>query len=1019
MNARPSSSMPPAHPDTTTTLGSTMLQFTGERFLPEVEGQIELEHLHRYLIARRLVRGKSVLDIASGEGYGSVLLAAQAASVIGVDISREAVDHARVRYAAVSNLRFLVGDCADIPLKAASVDVVVSFETIEHHARHEEMLAEIKRVLRPDGLLVISSPDRYNYSLATGYENEYHVKELYRHEFEALLARHFKHTSLLGQRVAYGSIVLPEGRGGFVSFRKNGASVEESAGIVAPVYLIALASDSRLPQVHGGLFDSPLEQSDLVVEIQRRLAERDGQVVGLTNAVAARDIEVAELRGKLDGLGSALAIREDELARERAALQLRNGAYAELEGVNGQLRREIADLNQSITLLQAVIGDRVRERDERAQAYADLVRRHEELAAASTHRDALLHELQGRLQGLAAEAEASRAELSRLRELAVAKDAELRAGEAARAELRRRVEALAVEGERGRAELESLGTQVSIQDAALRAREVTISQVNEQLSAVRATLRSAEAERDGLRAGLDERSAEAASLQQALANAGVAHRAVDVELARVNAMLGESQKQLDQIFRSKSWRMTKAVRFLGRVSRGEWASVAGSLRRYLGLVRTPQRAEGGQRNEPSAPVAVQPLTRVTEHADVPVHVPSLVPAGAVEDAPAARRRVLLVSYYCPSRSHAGGLRVLDIYALIKRRMPEVELHLYTHRRPSIDWSDADVERVFDRVFWSPHEELSAAGLEALAGSLPRYDTIDLQFHQAAFDLEGFRRHGARIVFTPMESLARFLFLQIRSSYATSPRLKVRELARSFRAVAEEVLFCFKADEVICVSRSDAAFLRMVTCLRSVKYLETGVSDIEFGDGAVAAIQPRRFDDTAPTLLYVAYFGSQTNVDALHWFLDRVHPILRRRVGGYRLQVVGRGDLSRFASFAGVDVELVGEVPRLAPYIASARVGIAPALGGSGFRGKINQYALFGVPSVVSPISAKGLAYRHGEDVLIGAAPEDFAAHCELLLTDRERNEQIGAAARATCLARYSWDAKWPQIEQLYSLAEVR
>jgi ubiquinone/menaquinone biosynthesis C-methylase UbiE len=126
------------------------LEWTGERYLPGVRGEIELEHLHRYALARELARGKSVLDIACGEGYGADLLAAVAAQVIGVDLSEEVVEHARRKYGNRRNVQFRLGSCSAIPVGDASVDLVVSFETIEHHADHDEMMQEIKRVFDPE-----------------------------------------------------------------------------------------------------------------------------------------------------------------------------------------------------------------------------------------------------------------------------------------------------------------------------------------------------------------------------------------------------------------------------------------------------------------------------------------------------------------------------------------------------------------------------------------------------------------------------------------------------------------------------------------------------------------------------------------------------------------------------------------------------------------------------------------------------------------------------------------------------
>ncbi|MDH5699723.1 MAG: class I SAM-dependent methyltransferase, partial [Nitrospirota bacterium] len=154
------------------------LPWTGERFVPGVIGDIELEHLHRYYLARELAIGKDVLDIASGEGYGSALLAEVARTVVGVDASEEVIRYASERYQR-SNVQFKHGVCRHIPLPDASVDLIVSFETIEHHDEHHEMMREFVRVLRPDGLVLISSPDKAEYSDRPQFANAFHVKELY------------------------------------------------------------------------------------------------------------------------------------------------------------------------------------------------------------------------------------------------------------------------------------------------------------------------------------------------------------------------------------------------------------------------------------------------------------------------------------------------------------------------------------------------------------------------------------------------------------------------------------------------------------------------------------------------------------------------------------------------------------------------------------------------------------------------------------------------------------------------
>jgi glycosyltransferase involved in cell wall biosynthesis len=128
-------------------------------------------------------------------------------------------------------------------------------------------------------------------------------------------------------------------------------------------------------------------------------------------------------------------------------------------------------------------------------------------------------------------------------------------------------------------------------------------------------------------------------------------------------------------------------------------------------------------------------------------------------------------------------------------------------------------------------------------------------------------------------------------------------------------------------------------------------------------------------------------------------------------------LSSFKKFLDSSVDLVGEVPEIAPYISEARVGIAPALGGSGFRGKVNQYAVLGVPCVVSPIGLKGLAYTDEKNVCVAETANDFADDCIRLLTNLEFNDRVATAARQLCLGRYSWQSKWPQIRKVYGMKE--
>ena len=218
--------------------------FTGERFLPGARGEIWYEHWHRYHFAAALVAGKEVLDVACGAGYGSALLAQKCRRVTGIDISADAIAHAKVRYGAVASLEFRQGDCAALPFPDASFDAVVSFETIEHIEAPERFLDEIGRVLRPEGLLILSSPNRPEYSERRGFTNPYHVRELDRTELAALLGPRFPHARWFGQRMSFFSVVWPEQRAGEGEvFELSEATPEDaSPGHARPLYFIVAAS---------------------------------------------------------------------------------------------------------------------------------------------------------------------------------------------------------------------------------------------------------------------------------------------------------------------------------------------------------------------------------------------------------------------------------------------------------------------------------------------------------------------------------------------------------------------------------------------------------------------------------------------------------------------------------------------------------------------------------------------------------------------------------------------------------
>ena len=137
------------------------LEWTGEQVIPEEmwrDPRDLIAHLSRYIFCLRYCQNKVVLDCASGAGYGTMMLSWVASQVTGVDINSDCITYAEAHYATPRNM-FVKGDARKLPADNGTMDCVVSFETIEHMLRPEEFMAEIYRVLKPEGMLICSAPE--------------------------------------------------------------------------------------------------------------------------------------------------------------------------------------------------------------------------------------------------------------------------------------------------------------------------------------------------------------------------------------------------------------------------------------------------------------------------------------------------------------------------------------------------------------------------------------------------------------------------------------------------------------------------------------------------------------------------------------------------------------------------------------------------------------------------------------------------------------------------------------------
>jgi O-antigen biosynthesis protein len=308
-----------------------LIDWTGERCVPWApDPPVIYEHYHRYLFASALVRGRNVLDLASGEGFGAALLAESALSVTGVDIEDQAIEHSRGNYSA-ENLEFRVADARELSaFEPGSFGAVVAFELIEHLAEHDQLLAAIERVLTPDGILIISTPDRTAYSDDRDFQNPFHVRELTSEELLSMLRSRFANVRAWGQRLANGSTIWPFGAaasdveaGQRFIIERDGDDWRQASGIQA-MYAIAVASNGPIPHTPPSSW----------------LVDASDELVHLAERARASELAIGDQLGSVQ---RELLTAGDMLANERRLVAVMEDRAAGDDQTIVKLQSELAD----------------------------------------------------------------------------------------------------------------------------------------------------------------------------------------------------------------------------------------------------------------------------------------------------------------------------------------------------------------------------------------------------------------------------------------------------------------------------------------------------------------------------------------------------------------------------------------------------------------------------------------------------------------------------------------------------
>ena len=384
---------------------SPLLEWTGERYLPWLEeAAIGYEHLHRYAYATQFVRGKKVLDLACGEGYGSYLLARSAESVVGIDIDENAIKHARNKYIK-QNLEFKIGSATEVPIASEHLfDVAVCFEALEHIEDHLKLLSEVKRLLTPDGVFVVSTPNKTVYTDEPQFNNPFHVHELYFDELRELFETHFKKVKFLGQRIYCNSNIWPVFPGAdskvveYVIDRNPREFVFVENEKRMPLYFIAIASDAdciieERSSVLVDVSDALLQQKDRQIASHAREQERLGQkaarfsetIQAQQQALEEKENQLAQitterkrLTGEIAQLQTTARSQQETLTQLQSTVQSQQETLTQLQSTVRSQQEVLAEKEKEVKLL---VAERERLGEESSQLQANLQTREQYIRA--------------------------------------------------------------------------------------------------------------------------------------------------------------------------------------------------------------------------------------------------------------------------------------------------------------------------------------------------------------------------------------------------------------------------------------------------------------------------------------------------------------------------------------------------------------------------------------------------------------------------------------------------------------
>lgn len=372
------------------------LDFSGKEKYSAVEATI---HLNRYAMARPYVAGKRVLDVASGEGYGSFLLRRWGAeSVEGIDVDEQTVETA-TRLFGGDGVHYQCHTAEQLPFEDHTFDVVCSFETIEHLDHPELFLQEIRRVLKPGGNIILSCPNDPYYYKPGEPGNPFHKKQYTYFDFKQLVEKY------LGQRVRY---YLAYALNGFVNLPIEESTLPPEGGEESPlptdmmemfnykdaVQAVCVSGERYLNHWNANYFvgiwgpnnstsiNASIFPRETFIEIKDEDEEFLREVARLKEDFEKHTAQEAEYARQLEETKAVFKQREEDYKQQLEA----GKAYIEHIKEEAARQAHVADLEQQRTsmMLELVNKEKDMMQQSYARDYAELTRLREQYNQLST-----------------------------------------------------------------------------------------------------------------------------------------------------------------------------------------------------------------------------------------------------------------------------------------------------------------------------------------------------------------------------------------------------------------------------------------------------------------------------------------------------------------------------------------------------------------------------------------------------------------------------------------------------------